>query len=841
MTSTRRRYAARVPRTVCAHVTIAELAAAVGPLARELSDNKRAVLVAPPGVGKTTKLPVMLLEAARSGAFPLNGAILVLEPRRVAAVAAAHFIASTLGEPVGQTVGYHIRGDRRVGPRSQIIVITERLLVRRLQRDPELVGVGAVVFDEVHERSLSTDLGLALVLDAANALRDDLHIIAMSATPDVAALSAALSAHRNQVTTFEVTTAHHEVVTHHVGRDHRVELEDAVCETVVRALAEHHHGDVLVFLPGRREIRRTAERLAKQSIPTLMLWGGSDSSGTDVALQPASGDRRRVILSTAVAQTSLTVDGVRIVIDAGLERIAVHDRRRRVDELVTQMASRAAVDQRRGRAGRQAPGVCYRLWSADDDRHRRAHSPAEIDVADLSSVMLDLAHWGVGDPDDLVWLSRPDPEAASQARSELVELGCLDADGRITELGRGVVELGVEPRLGVMLATGQSLGEGDRAALLAAVIEDATPGDLARALERPSPAQRRVAAQFRRGLDALAVASPAVPDALRPQSTDELVALLVARAFPERVARRREGSDRFVTVGGLELDTRPSDSGIGTAEWLAVAGITRSANGTRVASSVPLHGRALDAVLAATSERARLDVDSAGRLSARLVTHLGAITLADRPGTADRAQMLDATREFITKRGMSVLSWDDSARLLQARASFARGHDRSVADLSDDGLCDAIDRWLEPLFDAAFDGRRLDVGSLRAARVLDLLIDWPTGRRIDALAPPRIAVPSGREVAVSYGPEGPAISVKLQEMFGASDTPTVAEGRVPLVVHLLSPAGRPLQVTSDLAGFWSGSYRAVRSEMRGRYPKHPWPEDPANATATAQVQHPRRR
>lgn len=796
-----------------------------------LAGRGRAVLVAPPGTGKTTRAPLALLDADW-----LDGRILMLEPRRIAARSAATYMSTQLGEPVGGTVGYRTRGDSKVGPATRIEVVTERLLTRRLQRDPGLDGVGLVIFDEVHERSLDTDLGLALCLDVAGGLRDDLRLLAMSATLDIEAVAGALADDDGPATVVESAGSPHPITTTFVGLDRRRRLDDEVADAVGRALRETSDGDVLVFLPGRREIRWTAERLAARSIDSVPLTAGLDTAALNAALIPRADGRRKVILATSVAQTSLTIDGVRVVVDAGLERSARFDAARGMSGLVTVPVSQAAADQRRGRAGRQAPGHCYRMWTEAEHTTRRPQSEPELAVADLAGLVLDVAAWGAADPAALTWVTAPPAAAWATAVATLRLVGAIDDDGRITADGRAMSELGAHPRLGRLMIDASLDGQAADGALLAAVIETGARGDLRRALDDPDRDVRRVADGWRRGLQGQRLTGRRTSV---PADADEEIGALVAAAFPDRVAKARSGSrSRYLMASGVGVSV-PDGSALAGHDWLAVAEVERVDGGDqRVTSAAPLSGSSLAAFLdARTERRAELSAGRTGVLTARSVDSVGAVVLRTVDAEPDRVAVVDAASHLVEERGVGLLGWTDAARELQRRAGFARLADDRVPDVSDAALGATAADWIGSVlpFGPTVDLGRIPAGDVLASRL------GPHRPTIDALAPTHLDVPSGRRHRIDYSPEGPVVSVKLQEMFGTPVSPTVGGGRVPVTLHLLSPAGRPLQVTQDLGSFWANAYSQVRSEMRGRYPRHPWPEDPTAATPTASVTHPRKR
>ena len=816
------------------------LAAVISDLATALAGSGRAVLVAPPGTGKTTRVPLALLDAPW-----LDGRILMLEPRRVAARAAATYMAGLLGEPVGATVGYRTRGDSKVGRATRVEVVTERLLTRRMQQDPSLEGIGLVIFDEVHERSLDTDLGLALCLDVAGGLRDDLRVLAMSATPDTEAIASLLGDESGPAPVIESSGVAHPVDIAYLGLDRRRRLDDEVADAVGRALREAPDGDVLVFLPGRREIRWTAERLAARSVETVPLTAGLDPAALDDALRPRPDGRRKVILATSVAQTSLTIDGVRVVVDAGLERSARFDPARGMSGLVTVPVSRAAADQRAGRAGRQAPGRCYRLWSEPEQASRRAQSEPELAVADLCGLVLDVAAWGVADPTGLRWVTRPPVAGWAVASATLRAIGAVGADGRITADGRTMSDLGAHPRLGRLMIDAARVGDDDTGTLLAAIIEAGVRGDLRRALDRPDREVERVAERWRRSLRSLGSDGPvgartAVSAQVPAPGGDEAVGALVAAAFPDRVGRAREGSrTRYLLASGVGASV-PEGSPLAGHAWLAVAEVERVDGGDqRIVAGAPLSDSSLAAFLDLHAEpRAELVADRSGVLTARTTRNVGSIVIGVDTGHApDRLQVAAAAAAVLRERGVALLGWSDASHDLQRRAVFARMTDDRVPDVSDEALVASAPSWIGSFLP---DGPRVDLGAISAGDVLAGEIGG-TRSLIDAAAPTHLVVPSGRRHRIEYGPDGPVVRVKLQEMFGSPVSPTVGAGTVPVTLHLLSPAGRPLQVTQDLASFWANAYAQVRSEMRGRYPRHPWPEDPTAAVPTASVKHPRKR
>ncbi|MBK1789240.1 ATP-dependent helicase HrpB [Prauserella sp. ASG 168] len=773
-----------------------------------LDGSGSAVLVAPPGTGKTTVVPLALAREA-------EGRVVVAEPRRLAARAAASRMAALLGEDVGETVGYAVRGDRRTSKRTRIEVVTTGLLVRRLQHDPELPGVSAVLLDECHERHLDADLLLALLLDVREGLRDDLRLLATSATVAAGRLAALLG--DAPVVTAHATT--YPVDVRHVPPARTERIEACVARAVHTALSETD-GDVLVFLPGAGEIGRVSALLSGIDADVLPLHGRLSPARQDTAL--TEGARRRVVLATAVAESSLTVPGVRAVVDSGLARVPRVDHRRGLPGLATVRVSAAVADQRAGRAGRQGPGTVYRCWQAHEHSSLPAYPEPEIRTAELSRLALELACWSTPDGSALAWWDPPPDGALTAGRRLLHTLDAVGEDGTVTDRGARMAALGLHPRLARALLDGAAeVGAHAAAEVVSVLDEGAQLTDVDAELRR-----RRAGADARwrrevRRLEGLVDGGREKPDA----------AAVVALAHPERLARRRaEGSRVYLLAGGTAAELPPG-SGLGEPEWLAVAEATREPG--RVHGVIRLAATADEELATRIAANLVSESDeitfSGGELVARAVRRLGAITLAERPlPDPDPARVREAVHEGLRRDGLDLLSWPAGAVRLRQRLAFLHEHAGTPwPDVADEALLSRLDEWLEPELSAV--RRRGDLARIDTESALTRLLPWPEARRFDELAPERIEVPTGSRVRVDYSGAEPVLAVKLQETFGWLATPRIGGGTVPVVLHLLSPAGRPAAVTADLDSFWRNGYPGVRAELRGRYPKHPWPEDPLTA------------
>jgi ATP-dependent helicase HrpB len=863
-------------------------------LSRTLESGNAAVLVAPPGAGKTTRVPLALLDAP----WAKGRKIIMLEPRRIAARASADRMAKTLGERAGETVGYRVRFGSKVSRATRIEVVTEGIFTRQILDDPELNGIAAVLFDEFHERSLDADLGLALARDVQTGLREDLRIVVMSATLDGARVARLLG--DSPVIASEGRAF--PVETRYLGRKADAPLERQMAAAIATALRADP-GSVLAFLPGAAEIRRTqnflAERIHDASIEIVPLFGALDASVQDRAIAPAPKACRKVVLATSIAETSLTIEGVRIVVDSGLARVPRYEPDIALTRLETVRASRAAVDQRRGRAGRTEPGICYRLWDEPQTASLPAYTQPEILSADLSSLLLDCAQWGVGDPTTLSFLDPPPAPALKEARSLLRELGALDADGRITDEGKLLRALALPPRLSRLIVDSQRFGEGEAAAEIAAVLTERGLGgdsvdldarldqfrrdrsqrassarDLARrwaaqvasgesggdssqkahssrATGAPSP----LAGKGRGGGSTTAVGVRGTPThdpasqggGERSKSSQRTkdssiqhsglsTGLMLAFAFPDRVARNR-GNSSFVLANGRGAAVDQT-SALARAPYIAVGELTGTAASGRILLAAPISQAEIEAHFADHIQSAdEISFDrSAMALRARCKRTLHAITLAEAPlALSPSRETARIFAEGLAAAGLDKLPWSKAAKQWRDRVTFLRrAESEGWPDLSDDALAARRDDWLVP---ALSDKTSLkDLSSSDLSEALMTLLPWDLRARLDREAPTHFEAPTGTRLPIDYEAEqGPTIAVRLQELFGLNTHPSIARGAVPLVLELLSPAQRPVQVTRDLPGFWRGSYAAVRIDLRGRYPRHPWPEDPATALPTRRV------
>ena len=809
-----------------------------------LAASTAAVLIAPPGAGKTTRVPPALLDAPW-----LEGRkILLLEPRRLAARAAAERMASERGERVGETIGLRARLDTRVGPKTRIEVVTKGVFTRMILDDPGLEGIGAVVFDEFHERSLDADAGLAFALDARSGLREDLRLLVMSATLDGARVAALLG----DALVIEALGRTFPIETRYAGRPVERRIEEAMADAITRAV-RMDPGSVLAFLPGQAEIRRTAERLIERLdagvFDIVELHGGLEGRLQRQAIEPAAAGRRKVVLATSIAQTSITIEGVRIVIDSGLERVPRYDPDAGLTRLATISVSRATADQRRGRAGRTEPGIGWRLWDEPQTAGLRPFTEPEIRQADLSGLLLDCAAWGTLDPAQLAWLDPPSAGAVAAARAELVLLGAIDADGRLTDMGRRLRALPLPPRLARMVIAASKHGCEMRAAEIAAIlVEWGIGGRSADLSERLSDFRRdrtgradslrRLAAGWARTAAEHSTQSSRSKSSPPSELSD---ACLLALAFPDRIAKSRGAPGHFVLASGRGAMVDATDP-LARAPFLVVAELTGAAAAARILVAARADATEIDALAAIaglpieTLTETAFDA-SAAALRARRVTRLGAIMLASEPQSIPAGpQSVALLVEGLAQLGIARLPWSAAQRHLRDRVEFLRSAapDAGWPDLSDTGLRASTALWLAPFIT---DVTRLsEVTPAQLGNALDTLLPWNLKQRLESEAPTHFEAPTGNRHPIDYDAEGaPLVSIRVQELFGLVRHPAIAGGRLPLTLALLSPAGRPVQITRDLPGFWSGSWRDVKSEMRGRYPKHPWPDDPANAPPTARA------
>ena len=795
---------------------------AVLPELREtLATETACVVHAPPGSGKTTRIPLALMDAP----WLAGGKILMLEPRRLAARAAARHMAGLLGEKAGQRVGYRTRLDIRVSGATRVEVVTEGILTRMLQNDPELSGYACVIFDEFHERSLQADLGLALCLEVRTALRPDLRLIVMSATLDVQGVTALLS----PCSVLSCPGQPFEVETRYLRLPERF-TEERMARAIALALATEQ-GGILAFLPGAREIRRTQELLGTPGpgIEVHPLLGALTAAEQDKAIAPPEPGTRKVVLATAIAETSLTIEGVRVVVDSGLARLPRFDPASGMTALVTEPASLATIAQRRGRAGRTGPGVCLRIWDPADEVSRKPFPAPEMLEADLTPLALDLALWGAADPSELAWLTPPPAGNFQSARRLLQSLGALDHKGRITAHGREMAVLPLHPRLGHMVITARDHGMAATAAHLAAVL--AEPGRIMRSSPdlRDAVRPRATSDTLRAGMEQIARLASIKPGHANPEDAGILAAL----AYPDRIARRQEDGSYRLTSGRKAV--WPGPTTLASHEFLAIAELDGSTETSRIWQAAPLSWQDLQRFFGTRTrfeDEMRFDPIQ-DRVISRRKLMLDALCLREDPLQADPEAVTRALLGGI--RDLARLPWDDQCRALRDRVRFLRRLDPDTwPDMSEETLLQHLHEWLAPFVPSA--RSMTDLARAPLADALKALIGWDRLKDLDRLAPEFLEVPSGARRRIDYSPEsGPALPVKLQEMFGATHTPTLADGRHPLVLHLLSPAGRPLQVTRDLPSFWKNGYPLVRAEMRGRYPKHPWPEDPATAMPTAKT------
>mgnify|MGYP002368479698 FL=1 len=817
---------------------------AIPALRERLATGRSVLLTAQPGAGKTTRVPIALLDEP----WLTGQKLIMLEPRRLAARAAATYMAASLGEPVGRTVGYRIRHESKVSAATRIEVVTEGILTRLLQQDPSLAGYGLVIFDEFHERSLQADLGLAFARESQRLFREDLRLLVMSATLDCAAVTSLLS----DATTISCEGRLFPVTTHYLDRPIDGHIEPAVVRSIKAALAKES-GSLLVFLPGMAEIRRVERQLHEGRLdPDVIiapLHGELPQAEQDQAIRPAPSGSRKIVLATSIAETSLTIEGVRVVIDAGLMRIPRFDPRTGLTRLDTIRVTLDAADQRRGRAGRLEAGTCYRLWTNAEHQALLPRRPPEILEADLAPLGLELAEWGVLDAKELSWLDPPPAGALAQARDLLRQLGALDAQGALTAHGRRLAHVTVHPRLAHMMVSAVPLGWGPWACDLAALLSERDilqggPGwrnaDLRLRMEalHGNKAHLASATINRTGCERVRRASEQWGRQLQLgiHSGDGIdhIGILLAFAYPDRVAQRLVGSDGRYRLANGRGASFQGQQGLSQEDYLAVAQLDGTGDWARILAAAPV--RLQDLERHCTQQIDTVEVlewdDRSESVRARRQRRFGQLILEDRAThEPDPGQVTAALLVGLRRTGLAALPWTKELQQWRARVAFLHGVDTTWPDLSDEALTTTLEQWLAPFVTGLMSLAQLRRIDLQAP--LDSLLTWQQRQELSGLAPTHITVPSGSHVRLDYEQgDSPVLAVRLQEMFGCQETPRIAGGTVPVMVHLLSPAGRPVQVTKDLASFWRSAYQDVKKELRGRYPRHHWPDDPFSAQPT---------
>lgn len=800
------------------------------PLGSALAAGNRAVVSAPPGAGKTTLIPLYLLDQPWRG----DGRIILLEPRRLAARAAAARMASLLGEQVGQTVGYRMRLDNRISASTRIEVVTEGVFARMILEDPELSGISAVLFDEFHERSLDADFGLALALDCQSALRDDLRLIVMSATLDVERVAALM----DDPPVLESAGRGFPIDVRYRDRPGTERIEDSM----VSAILDAHAGDagsILAFLPGQAEIRRVAERLEGRLPNTTLiapLYGNLSQSEQDQAIKPAPAGTRKVVLATSIAETSITIDGVRIVIDSGLQRLPVYEPATGITRLETVRVSRASADQRAGRAGRTEPGIAIRLWHAGQTAALPAFTPPEILASDLSSLVLDMAHWGVTDPSALSFIDQPPKAPLKEARNLLISLGALDEQGRLTDMGKTMRGLGLPPRLAAMVIAAAAEGHAKMASELAVLITEQGLGgsdlDLEERLRRFRNDRGERASAARKLAERLAKDLPRATAAPSPATAGQLL----LHAYPDRIALKRGGRGRYVMANGRGAELAETER-LAASDMLVIADLTGRAAQARILSAAEIRLSDVEDYLpeAITQGDESFFEPVAKEVRARRVKRIGAIILEETPLPKPMGEAATkALAEGLRQLGLERLNFSKSAEQLRQRIGFLyRSIGAPWPDTSDEALLDMLDIWFTPFQTGVRSFADISSGGLMDG--LKSLIPYEVQRDLDKLAPTHFTAPTGMNHAIQYDGDEPKLIIRVQELYGLKQHPTIGGGKLPLLLELTSPAHRPIQTTRDLPGFWAGSWSDVRADMRGRYPRHPWPEDPANAAPTTRV------
>jgi ATP-dependent RNA helicase HrpB len=822
-------------------------------LCRALAQRSNALLTAPPGAGKTTGVPLALLDAP----WLAGQKILMLEPRRLAARAAAHRLSVTRHEPVGRTVGYRMRLDTNVGPLTRVEVVTEGVLTRLLVRNQELDGYGAILFDEFHERSLQADAGLALALETQRLVRPELRLLVMSATLNCGPLSELLGG----APVISCQGRMFPVETRYLDRPLTGPLDAAVVQCIRRSLAQDT-GSLLVFLPGMAEIRRVERTLrdagVDRDVIIAPLHGDLPEADQDQAIEPTKAGTRKVVLATSIAETSVTIDGIRVVIDAGQLRAPKFDSRSGLTRLETIRVTQDSADQRRGRAGRLEPGMCYRLWTEQEQHSLAVSRPPEILEADLAPLLVDLARWGVSDPSEFCWLTPPPSGAVAQARDLLIRLGALDADGRLTPHGQQMSDVPAHPRLAHMLLGSVPLNCAGLACNLAALLSER---DILRA---PSARQRdiRIRLDLLEGMSGEVAAESVARDAIgrirrtahqwerqlqeltgsrsRRQPDDvNRTGLLLALAYPDRIAQRQPGKDaRYLLANGRGAQFTHPDP-LAAEPYLVIAELDAGSQWARIDLAAPVSQKEIEELYATEiveSEAVTWD-ERAGAVRASRQRRLGALVLSDEAlSTPDSSLVVAALMDGVRRTGLHQLAWSPDLHEWRRRVRFLRrleGTNGTWPDVSDERLLQTLEEWLAPYVGGMTTLER--VKRLDLTQPIHALLSPAQHRALNRLAPTHVAVPSGSSIRVDYTEDLPVLAVRLQEMFGCQDTPRIVNGRVPLMLHLLSPAKRPVQVTKDLASFWTNGYPEVRKELRGRYPKHHWPEDPLAAPPTAKT------
>lgn len=806
------------------------VALAIPVVEKALSNKGLAILVAPPGAGKTTLVPLRLLNAPWRG----DGTIIVLEPRRLAARAAARRMAFLLGEEVGQTVGYRMRLDQKTTAKTRILVVTEGVFARMALDDPELSGIACVLFDEFHERSLDADLGLALALDIRDGLRPDLRLLVMSATLDGARVATLLG----DVPVIESKGRAFPVEIQYVERKTQERLEDSVSRSILDALRDHE-GSILAFLPGTGEISATARKLDGKlpaNVKLFQLYGAMDGPAQDEAIRPSAAGLRKVVLATSIAETSITIDGVRIIVDSGYQRLPVFEPASGLTRLETVRASKASVDQRAGRAGRTAPGLAIRLWRAEQTAVLPAFTPPEILAADLTGLVLDLAAFGVSNPAQMRFLDAPPAPALNEARDLLTSLGAIDGDGRLTGEGTAMRRLAVPVRLAHMVLQAAKSGNARHAADLAVLISERGLGGNDADLELRLINARRDRSD--RARTAFGLSAKLALDAGQSGADTEVesAGALLLQAYPDRVAKSRGSGGRFVLANGRGAEIDPAHS-LAACAYIVVADMQGSAQKSRILAAVPVTFAEIEMALAG-----QIEVDdvisfdlSKKALRCRHIRRLGALVIDDVPmtppsgGDADRALI-----DVIRTHGLTVLDWPDNALMMRKRLGWLhRGLGAPWPDMGDTALLHSLGDWLLPFMTGKPGLAQLPPDAIRNGLVS--LVPHEHQRKIELLAPTHFTAPTGNNHPIRYDGDAPVLAIRVQELFGLTEHPSIAGGTVPLLLELLSPGHKPIQLTRDLPGFWKGSWADVRSDMRGRYPKHVWPDDPANAAPTARA------